>query len=1164
MEFAKMQAMKKAEKDGIKVEPKYVPKAPEKRDELPVVKETAEVGTNGLSLDALYDNLENCLSIVDEEVMKGYVKRLHELRIVDPDKIIPHELGQVQLFRITELVYEQDEFSVHKLASVFHTLSNKPCTLVLMIKSRVDSNEIYLGVRSNSSENSTGTMRLMLKQSLLGQFPGSKVEDYTMDKLEEDTRYAERHHLADSISSVTSIADYKQEKDRVSNKDFVQGLEKYIYSIKGKNVTSIFIADSLTHDDLMSMKSDYEAIYTQLSPFSEMQYNFTSSNTDGNSISYSVGRADSSTLGEQISQMENTARQRSEAKGTNSSIAATDSKGTNSSVSKSHAHTKGYSDADSNSVTESESISKTKSKTKGRNHGLNLLFLNLGRNKSKTKSVTKTQSHSETFGFTHTENVSDTITDTLTHGVNESHSDTSTLGVSETITDALTQTTGSQYGINVSLGVTENYAVSDAVSKTLGTSAALTLNAKNRSISSMLERLDKQLERLDECESVGMWNMAAYFVGEVMADTETAANTYYSLMSGNKSGVERSAINTWTNSEEVKSLNGYLRNFVHPCFEYNGFSYDEDRKVTVKPTAMVSTNELAIHMALPRHSVKGLPVIQHAAFAQEVLSGKNSDGIDIGSIFHLGEVTDERVCLDPDSLAMHTFITGSTGSGKSNAVYTILNRLRRNGVKFLVIEPAKGEYKNIFGNDKNVCVYGTNPKKTPLLRINPFSFPDDVHILEHIDRLVSLFNVCWPMYAAMPAVLKAAIEKAYKDCGWDLTDSSNQYGSDLYPNFDDVARNIKSIIDTSEYDSENKGTYKGSLLTRLRSLTNGLNGMLFTDDELSDKELFDNNVIVELSRIGSDETRSLIMGMLVLKLQEYRMSSTTMNSSLKHITVLEEAHNLLKKTSTEQFDETSNLIGKSVEMLSNAIAEMRSYGEGFIIADQAPGLLDMAAIRNTNTKIILRLPDESDRELVGKAANLDDVQIIELSRLQCGVAAVYQNEWVLPVLCKFDKFSTDDALYKYDGSYVSEKNDYTKERLKIADMLSNGIRADNAEIEEMIKPMLKKLQLPSSKQVEIIKLLSSPPKKLRMTKYAPIVCTLFPRLLDEMKSIYSETNQPEAWTEHINETLSDIIDDKIADQTKRDIIQGVVTFYLYNELNDIATLKKWSEKGGLR
>ena len=139
------------------------------------------------------------------------------------------------------------------------------------------------------------------------------------------------------------------------------------------------------------------------------------------------------------------------------------------------------------------------------------------------------------------------------------------------------------------------------------------------------------------------------------------------------------------------------------------------------------------------------------------------------------------------------------------------------------------------------------------------------------------------------------------------------------------------------------------------------------------------------------------------------------NSGLKHVTVLEEAHNLLRRTSSEQSQESSNLQGKSVEMLTNAIAEMRSYGEGFIIADQAPGLLDMAVIRNTNTKLILRLPDENDRILVGKAAGLNDDQIVELSRLDTGVAAVYQNHWLEPVLCKVAHFK-DERSFSYQPS----------------------------------------------------------------------------------------------------------------------------------------------------
>ena len=60
--------------------------------------------------------------------------------------------------------------------------------------------------------------------------------------------------------------------------------------------------------------------------------------------------------------------------------------------------------------------------------------------------------------------------------------------------------------------------------------------------------------------------------------------------------------------------------------------------------------------------------------------------------------------------------------------------------------------------------------------------------------------------------------------------------------------------------------------------------------------------------------------------------------------MLEEAHNLLKRTSKEQNQEGANMVGKSVEMISNSINEMRTYGEGFIIIDQSPMAVDSSAI----------------------------------------------------------------------------------------------------------------------------------------------------------------------------------------------------------------------------
>ena len=165
------------------------------------------------------------------------------------------------------------------------------------------------------------------------------------------------------------------------------------------------------------------------------------------------------------------------------------------------------------------------------------------------------------------------------------------------------------------------------------------------------------------------------------------------------------------------------------------------------------------------------------------------------------------------------------------------------------------------------------------------------------------------------------------------------------------------------------------------------------------------------------------------------MQESCPDAPVKHITVLEEAHNLMKKTSMDQSSEGANLIGKSVEMLSNAIAEMRTYGEGFIIVDQSPSAVDVSAIRNTNTKIIMRLPDEQDRRMAGKSAGLKDEQLDEIAKLPKGVAVVYQNNWVEPVLCKIQKYRGTEGEYKYDNSLVRRGTSFEMSESSKVDIL---------------------------------------------------------------------------------------------------------------------------------
>lgn len=139
------------------------------------------------------------------------------------------------------------------------------------------------------------------------------------------------------------------------------------------------------------------------------------------------------------------------------------------------------------------------------------------------------------------------------------------------------------------------------------------------------------------------------------------------------------------------------------------------------------------------------------------------------------------------------------------------------------------------------------------------------------------------MYAAMPAVLKDAIERSYINAGWDLIDSECSYsdpdGQKMYPCFIDVLKQINVVMEESKYSADSKGDYTGALCTRVKSLTNGLYGQIFSNDELTNQELFDSNVIIDLSRVGSVETKSLIMGLLIMKMQEYRMSTHDRNNN---------------------------------------------------------------------------------------------------------------------------------------------------------------------------------------------------------------------------------------------------------------------------------------------
>lgn len=1050
-----------------------------------------------------------------------------------------------RFINITKWVSDPEENSLEKLVNVYDVLSNERCNIALVFHRTRDVVQVYLGVIDTENADNNVNVESYIRRlegALRGNFPGSEWSGGVFSGTIPCLR-----GLRDmSVASVSNIPTEKSEK-------FVsQTIEKLLDGVVPRNYreeyTVILLATPTL--DVEERKLRLQQLYTGLAPYASWQTSYTYQESGSEGSSATVGVNAGLSVGRQA--------------GTNQSLSSGDS------VADSENRGVTDSESDSQQVSVSESQSDSTSHTDGVSDSTN----NSASIKAGPSFASVDLSHSKS----HSTNSSDTTTQTATKGLSESVGITTGRAVSNTlgraVTRSLTNTVGNFASTNLGGNFGVNFARSSTVTATIGKNEGITQNHTNYAIKHALKLLEKQMARLEQGSALGLWDFAAYVLSEDVTTASNVAHSYLALTQGEESFMSQASVNLWRGdvSDEgaAQTICEYLRDLRHPLFGLNPDITKNQPNVLPYPAVVTATTtltgkELARSLNFPRKSVAGLPVFECASFGRNVATFDErplGQGVRLGNIYHMHRAEPTPVLLDKDSLTSHVFVTGSTGSGKSNAVYRLLEGAVAQGVGFLVVEPAKGEYKDVFGCDEGVSVFGTNPEYAPLLRLDPFSFPKGMHVLEHLDRLIEIFNVCWPMYAAMPAVLKNAVEKAYEDCGWELATSRNPYGDGLYPCFADVAHNVREIIDSSEYDAENKGAYKGSLLTRISSLTTGINGMVFSSDEIDVGELFDGRTIVDLSRVGSSETKSLLMGILVLKLQEHRMAQgMAHNSGLRHLTVLEEAHNLLKRTSTEQPAEGGNLLGKSVEMLSNAIAEMRTYGEGFVIADQAPGLLDASVIRNTNTKIVLRLPEGGDRELVGGSEALTDAQVAELARLPRGVAAVYQNDWIEAVLCKIDRAEHGEGRYEFRGSPAAPTAHDVATTVRIAEILCGYTALTGTQAMDELKESLRAANLTSCERVRIMRAFADASQGGGQIKtLAPCMAILFPSVKKAIEVAYHASPKADDWSLAAESALRVCGGDGMIAQARRMTIHCLMVHYLINELQDEQAFRDWQQR----
>ncbi|MFJ2593419.1 ATP-binding protein [Streptomyces erythrochromogenes] len=375
--------------------------------------------------------------------------------------------------------------------------------------------------------------------------------------------------------------------------------------------------------------------------------------------------------------------------------------------------------------------------------------------------------------------------------------------------------------------------------------------------------------------------------------------------------------------------------------------------------------------------------------------------------------------LPRSTLNRHTFVCGATGGGKSQTVRGLLEAATRERLPWLVVEPAKAEYRFMsarLGDEHEVIVIKPGDRDALPAGLNPlepsvFADGERFPLQTHLDMVRALFLASFDPQEPFPQVLSAALTRCYEDLGWDLTLGEPRFAGTepRYPTLEDLEHMALRIVAEIGYGKEITDNVQGFIKIRLASLRLGTTGRFLEGGHPIDfGELLKRNVVFEIEDVGDDKDKAFLMGTILIRLIEYlRMEQRTSRRiafPLRHITVFEEAHRLLRRS------EEGGASAHAVEMFAGLLAEIRAYGEGLVIADQIPSKLVPDVIKNTAAKVVHRLPAQDDREAVGATMNITEAQSEYLVTLKPGEAAVFTDGMDYPLLVRMeDGTSREDA-----------------------------------------------------------------------------------------------------------------------------------------------------------
>lgn len=450
-----------------------------------------------------------------------------------------------------------------------------------------------------------------------------------------------------------------------------------------------------------------------------------------------------------------------------------------------------------------------------------------------------------------------------------------------------------------------------------------------------------------------------YDIVEHSPDNQVLADEHLRLLSFPQELVDHPAFAAWPSQGQWAGSHGHLR-FLAAV-------------VDPREAASVAALPMAPHGFLPGFPVEppGLPT--------RVFEQGSGPSIVVGHQLVAGRELNETVSVPLDSLTAHTLVAGTTGSGKTSAVLSLLHQLwapagEQRRVPFLVIEPVnsdRNDYRWLLDQPgfEDLVVFTLGDEACAPFRLNPFEVAPGVHIRTHVANLLNCFDTAFGLWDPLPQIYQRALNETYLAKGFSLSAVGQPSDAGRWPRLIDFVEAMARETESLDYSGEVRSNIVAASRVRVESIALGpCAESLDVGRSFPIEHLLARPTVLELGRLGGNRKEQAFVIALVLNAMTEHYMATRHSSELAHVTVVEEAHRLLPNVAPASGGQhpQGDTRAQAAEAFAGTLAENRKYGEALVLVEQIPSKLIADAFKNTSLKIMHRLPGADDRRVLGE------------------------------------------------------------------------------------------------------------------------------------------------------------------------------------------------------